>query len=175
MENLKNKSSLHELSGEYLDTLIELENEFRTPEQIAEMMKEIEGKWEDKFQKLIYVSEELDASCAALDAKIGDYEKRYAMRSKNSDSIKEYMKNEMQFIGKEKIETEYNTVSLRKSESTEVEEKEFIKYAAENNLGKFLNVKVTPDKTAIKEHIKAGNKLNLPFAKIQENLNLSIK
>lgn len=175
MENIKNKSSLHELSDKYLETLIDLENELRTPEQIAEMMKDIEGKWEDKFQKLIYVSEELDVSCEALDKKIRAYEKRYATRCKNVASIKEYMKSQMEFVGKTKVETELNTVTLRASEKTEVEDNEFIAYAADNNLGQFLKVKVDPDKTAIKEHIKAGNELNLPFVKIVENLNLNIR
>ena len=86
-----------------------------------------------------------------------------------------YMKNEMMFVGKEKIETPIYTIKVRRSEQTEIDD-EFIDEAKEKNLNELIRVvpeKIEPDKKAIKEYINSGHELT--HARIIEKQNLNIK
>ena len=110
-----------------------------------------------------------------INQEIDRLESRAHRYYQNLKSLKEYIISTMEISGKKKIETPKVTIGVRKSEVTEIDNN-FIDEARANNLYKLLRMipaRVEPDKSAIKEYIKQGNKLN--HAKIIEKKNLSIR
>jgi hypothetical protein len=82
--------------------------------------------------------------------------------------MKDSVKNAMQLYGIEKLTSPTLTLSLRKSESVEVDLVEGL-----SNDFKIVKTTVTADKVAIKQAIKQGE--NITGARLVEKLNLQIK
>jgi hypothetical protein len=171
------RETLRKLSDEYVAVLSDCYMEDSVSCELADRLKNINDQWDKKFENLIYITCEIESKCEIVDREIDRLTDKLVRYHKNLKSIKEYMKNEMLSTGKTKFETPFHTVSLRTSEKTDIDD-EFVNYAVKNQLNQFIRVipeRIEPDKTAIKEHIKAGNKLKLRYAQIIENQNLSIR
>lgn len=167
--------TLREISGEYVDLLCKAMQGEEIPDEIFEKLKSTNGKFEEKIVNMAYVVQELKSKCLIVNNEIDRLTEKLFHWNKNIKSIQEYMKNEMLFVGKEKIDTPLYTIKIRKSEQTEIDN-EFINEAKEKHLYSLVRIvpeKVEPDKKAIKEYINSGHELN--HARIIEKQNLNIK
>lgn len=151
--------------------ITELQNELEREED-AEIKKDlqelIEVELKNKSNNIIYVIKNLEGNNTAIDAEI---ERLQALKKRNSSNIDKIKSNILLFMQQnklDKIKTDLAIFSLRKSESTDIENIELLP-------AKFVTVKqtITPDKVAIKKEIKEGTEV--PGAKIVENFSLTIK
>lgn len=168
-------TTLYELTAEYQKLLdIALESD-EIDDETFEHIQKIDGAIEKKIENIACVIKELENNTGIVNNEIDRLSERATRYYKNLKTLKAYVVNTMEQVGKKKIETPTMTLGVRKSESTEIDN-EFIEEAKEKNLYKLMRIvpeRVEADKTAIKEYIKQGNKLE--HAKIVEKKNLSIR
>lgn len=168
-------NTLYNLTTEYQNVLYyALEND-EIDNETFEHIQKLDEAIEQKIENIIYVIKELDNNISIINKEIERLTKRANRYYKNLKSLKTYVVSTMEISSKNKIETPTMSIGIRKSEATEVD-KEFMEEAREKNLYKLVRIvpeRIEPDKTAIKEYIKQGNKLE--HAKIVEKKNLSIK
>lgn len=168
-------TTLYELAAEYQKLLdIALESD-EIDDETFEYIQKLDGAIEKKIENIACVIKELENNTRIVNNEIDRLSERATRYYKNLKALKSYVVNTMEQVGKKKIETPTMTVGVRKSESTEIDN-EFIEEAKEKNLYKLMRIvpeRVEADKTAIKEYIKQGNKLE--HAKIVEKKNLSIR
>ena len=170
------EETLRELTEEYASVLSDCYKEESVSDELVDRLKNINERWDKKFQNLVNVVQEIEIKCDAVDKEITRLTGRLERWSKNLSAIKEYMKSEMISLGKTKIETPTHSISLRESSPVDVDEKCFIAYALQKKLTKFLRIipeKIEPDRIAIKSHILAGNELQ--YARITKKQNLNIR
>lgn len=168
-------STLYNLTTEYKKILDMALGMDEIDDETFEYIKSIDDAIEQKIENVTYVIKELSNNVEIINQEIDRLESRAHKYYKNLKSLKEYIISTMEISGKKKIETPKVTIGVRKSEVTEIDS-DFIDEARGNNLYKLLRMipaRVEPDKQAIKEYIKQGNKLN--HAKIIEKKNLSIR
>lgn len=168
-------STLYNLTTEYKKILDMALGMDEIDDETFEYIKSIDDAIEQKIENITYVIKELSNNVEIINQEIDRLESRAHRYYQNLKSLKEYIISTMEISGKKKIETPKVTIGVRKSEVTEIDS-DFIDEARGNNLYKLLRMipaRVEPDKQAIKEYIKQGNKLN--HAKIIEKKNLSIR
>lgn len=168
-------STLYNLTTEYKKILDMALGMDEIDDETFEYIKSIDDAIEQKIENVTYVIKELSNNVEIINQEIDRLESRAHKYYKNLKSLKEYIISTMEISGKKKIETPKVTIGVRKSEVTEIDS-DFIDEARANNLYKLLRMipaRVEPDKAAIKEYIKQGNKLN--HAKIIEKKNLNIR
>src|SRR5574344_1058676 len=151
--------------------ITELQKELEKEED-AEIKQDLQEliavELKNKSNNIVYVIKNLEGNNAAIDAEI---ERLQSLKKRNSSNIDKIKSNILWFMQQnniDSIKTDLATFSLRKSESTDIENIEQIPQ-------EFITVKQTfvPDKTAIKKAIKEGREV--AGAKIIENYNLTIK
>ena len=151
--------------------ITELQNELEKEED-EEIKKDLQEliavELKNKSNNIVYVIKNLEGNNAAIDAEI---ERLQALKKRNSSNIEKIKSNVLWFMQQnkiDKIKTDLATFSLRKSESTDIENIEQIPQ-------EFITVKQTfvPDKTAIKKAIKEGREV--AGAKVITNYSLQIK
>lgn len=168
-------ATLYNLTTEYqrlLDTALESEE---ISNETFENIKKLDEEIDSKIENIVNVIKELEGKIFILNQEIERLSERSTRYYKNSIALKKYIKDTMEFSGKTKVETPSMTIGIRKSESIEIG-KDFIEEVKEKSLYKLMRIipeKIEPDKVAIKEYIKHGNKLE--HAKIVEKTNLSIR
>jgi hypothetical protein len=151
--------------------ITELQNELEK-EDDAEIKQDLQEliaiELEKKSNNIVYALKNIESNNLAIDAEIERLQSLKKRNSKNIESIKANVLFFMQQNKLDKIKTDLATFSLRKSESTDIENIELLP-------AKFVTVKqtITPDKVAIKKEIKEGKEV--PGAKIVENFSISIK
>lgn len=138
---LENDCEYNEETGEVVDNTA----------LIQKMFSELTLNFGDKLDGSAYVVQTLELQSKALE----DEAKRLSERAKrlenNAESLKSMMLSALLELPDQKLKTAKFTFGTRKSESVQIEE-------GFNMNGKYVRVKETrePDKTAIKEAIKAG-------------------
>lgn len=169
-----------------METLREISNDYKyimqyafeaeeITDEVFEKIKQIDSKFEEKAENIAYIIEELKYKCGVVNQEIDRLTERLVKWSNNIKRLQDYVKNEMVYIGKEKIETPMYTIKIRKSVQTQTDDN-FISEAQEKHLNNLIRVipeKIEPDKQAIKEYLTEGN--DLEHAYIVEKQNLSIK
>ena len=151
--------------------ITELQKELEREED-AEVKQDLQEliavELKNKSNNIVYVIKNLEGNNVAIDAEI---ERLQQLKKRNSSNIDKIKSNILWFMKENTIDTiksDLATFSLRKSESTDIENIEQIPQ-------EFITVKQTfvPDKTAIKKAIKEGREVT--GAKVVVNYNLQIK
>jgi hypothetical protein len=144
--------------------LIKKSEELELTQDDLELL-EIELK--EKSDNIIKYVQNLEGNINIIDTEIKRLQELKKTEKNKIERMKEYIKYSMDKMGLKKIESPIGKISLRKSESVEIEDIEKIP-------GEFVTIKQTfnPDKTAIKKAIKEGREI--PGAKIiiKENINI---
>lgn len=168
-------STLYDITNEYAEILSDCCNEQELSEELINELENIDETFNEKAKNIALVIGELKADCEAIQSEAQRLKHRFEAKSKSIQRLETYLKDQMVFIGKNKIETPIHTISIRKSVKTEISDK-FIDWAVENQKEDFISKKVTytPDKKLIKEEIEKGH-LDCPYAQLVENQNLIIK
>lgn len=167
--------TLREISQGYQKILWEAINCDELSSEMIEKITSTNENFDKKIENMAYVAEEITAKCNVAKNEVDRLNGRIERWQKNLDSLKEYIKNEMISVGKNKVESSFYTVRIRRNQVCEVGE-EFINEAKEKKLTDLLRVipeQIKPDKTAIKDYINSGKVLE--HAKIVEKQSLNIK
>lgn len=153
-------ATLYEINSALLECVDEETGEVIDFERLNELLMERD----DKIEKVALWIKDLDALAVSIKAERDALDKRMKSAENKSKSLRDWLKNA---LDGQKFETAKVRVSFRKSEQTEVDESLLDR--------KWFKEKVsyTPDKTAIKNAIKAGQ--TVAGAKLVVNQNIQIK
>ena len=163
---------LYEIANEYAALMQAIDNDEIPAEAITDTLECITAEVEVKADNIACILKNIEADIQAIKAE----EKRLADRRKAKENaherLKQYLSDVLLRMSVDKIETARNKISFRKSESVEIDELVFYKWATENR-GDLLSYKEpTANKTAIKDALKNG--ADIVGAKLQINQNIQI-
>ena len=154
---------LFELSEVY-NTMQSLEIE---EEQLSTMLQSFDMSLSETVEDLAKFIQSLESDADAYDKQIKMFSAKKSATNKKIESVKEYMKNSLLAMGKEKVKCNLFTISFRKSTAVIIDDEDLIpqKFKEYERICKI-------DKNEIKKAFAEGN---VTGAHIQENLNLQIK
>lgn len=166
-------ASLYNLATEYQElytTLVSTADE-ETGEvdvDIAAALANVQGTFEEKAIATATVSRMLGNTVEEVSKEIDRLKRLKAHLEREDGRVREYLKMAMEMTGTEKVQGISASISFRKSEQTVIDNE--VELPEE-----YITVKTTytPNKTAIKAAIKAGN--DVPGAHIETVMNLQIK
>lgn len=135
---------------------------------LVNALAERQEAWEDKAVAVACVYRSLDEDAARVGREI---ERLTAMKKRlerERDRVKEGLANACNALGVEKVQGMYANISFRASEQTVIDNADAVPE-------EYMTVKTTytPNKTAIKEAIKAGKEV--PGAHLEQKKNIQIK
>lgn len=134
----------------------------------------IGGELEDKAADIAVIIKEMNAEAAALREEEINLAERRKAKENRVKWLTQYLADNMQAAGLAKVDRPRATLSFRKSKGVRIDDEEvFILWAETARQARFLNVKTTVNKTAIRDALKAGEKL--PCAVLEERQSLQIK
>lgn len=122
---------------------------------------------ETKLESIGVVIKNMVAEAKALREEEKNLAERRRRAEKKTEWLKEYLADNLQG---EKFSTPKVAISFRKSKSVEVDP-EFVPWAYDNRTD-LLTVKVTENKTAIRDAIRTEE---LPYCRMVDNLSIQIK
>jgi hypothetical protein len=159
--------NLYEITREAQELASLLETEELTPEIEAALVIN-QDQLQAKAGNYAKVITNIQSDSDSIDAEIKRLKAMKETKDRALNRLKDALREAMLVSGIDKIESSLFKLSLRRSESVEVD-------VVESLSSEFINIKnvVTADKVAIKEAIKRGE--NITGARIIENFNLQIK
>ncbi len=159
--------NLYEITREAMELASLLETEELTPE-LEQALVINQDQLQAKANNYAKVIVNIQSDADAIDGEIKRLKAMKESKERAITRLKEAVKNAMMVSSIEKIESPLFKLSIRKSESVEVD-------ILEGLPSEFVNIKnvVTPDKIAIKEAIKRGE--FVLGARLVDNFNLQIK
>lgn len=111
MENMK----LYQITNGFMKLLDEKQTEEMTPEEIQKIGEELSIALQQKSSNIIAYYQEQNALLNAIDEQIRRLQD-YKKSTKNKiDNYKDYVKNNMNILGIDKIQTELGTISIANS------------------------------------------------------------
>ena len=159
-------AKMYELVGMYKDLL-----EAELDESVFnDTLEGLEGDIEDKVDNIACIIKELNADTDAIKQE----EKRLAERRKAKENkatrLKEYLHNSLEAMGKSRIETARNLVTVRKNPAKLIIAEDFIEknYEYVETVEEFII-----DKGRLKEDLKAGKIVQ--GARLEQGTSLNIK
>jgi hypothetical protein len=157
--------SMYQISMEAQSIASMLESEELSPELESALVIN-QNELQEKSVNYGYVIKEAENHISLIEAEIKRLQEMKKVQQNKVERLKETVLNAMNIYGIEKINSPFLIISIRKSESVEIGEGLPMEYMMEKTT-------FTPDKTRIKNAIKAGE--NIVGATIKENQNLQIK
>ena len=136
---------------------------------VVDDLKELDVLRLDRKTKLENIAcyiKNLEADAAAIASESKKLADRAKRKKSRAESLRKYITNSMITAGEFEVETLRVALSFRKSEAVEIPDESVISH-------KYCNVTYKPDKKAIKEAIKNGQRVR--GAALVENQNLQIK
>ncbi|MDR1627700.1 MAG: siphovirus Gp157 family protein [Oscillospiraceae bacterium] len=97
---------LYEISERYFKFLKACENEEIAEESIHDTLEALGAEFEEKADSICCFIKNLNAEAGAINKEIDMLHERKKSKLKCSERLTEYLKSQMEFIGKTKIETE---------------------------------------------------------------------
>ena len=147
------KITLMDLTGDYLQMLDLLDDPELDPQTLKDTMEGIEGAFEDKFDGYAAVLRQITGYVKTLEEEKKRLDDRIKVFQNNMSRMKEIMLFAMNATGKTKFKTAQNSFWTQKTTESVVIDAENVDSIPEE----FLRFKAPePDKTKIKEAIKAG-------------------
>lgn len=148
---------LYEMSEQYreIQSLIESDESDSMREAISDTMQMIEGDFKDKAQAVVSMTLNMDGSILALDNEIQRLSDKRKVIQNRIQSIRDYLKNNMEETQISKIECPLFTITLSKpTKQVEVIDDSLLP-------DEFVRVKTTvsPDKVALAKALKEGKEI----------------
>lgn len=164
---------LYEISGIFNLLLEDYENGLMDDKIFKEEFNSINCEFEEKADNIACYIKNLESEEVAIKNEIETLNKRRILKLKALERLKEYLKKEMEFIGKEKIESSKNKITVKKNPPSIEIDDGFLLWALKN-AGDLLKYRPPePDKTKIKEELQ--NNKDLPYVKLVQNERIEIK
>lgn len=165
---------LYELTSDFRSFMDAVDNDEIPEEAIADTLECIELAIEDKADNMACLLKNLEAEINAIKAEASRLVERGRAKEKTYNRIKEYLADNLQRVGIDKIETARNKITFRKSESVEIgDEDAFIEWAEKERDELLTYSAPKVNKTAIKKALKGGEEI--PGASIVISQNLQLK
>lgn len=167
---------LYEISADYQRFQEQVESGEIPEEAIADTLEAIEGEFDDKVDNIACMIKSLRAEVEGIKAERKELEKRIKQKENKADRLTQYLKDQMFFSGRTKVETPRNVVRIcNNPASVEFDDEEtFISFARANELDNLLSYsQPKPNKTAIKDVLKDG--VELPGVRLVKGKRLDIK
>ncbi len=160
--------NLYEIMGEIskaFDEAIDPETGEILSEEALTYLDQLEIERDAKIENIGCWIKNLNAEAAALKEEEKSFADRKKRAQKKSESLKRYLAG---VLAGEKFSTEKVAISFRSSDAVEIEDEKAIPED-------YIKTKVerSPDKTSIKQAIKAG--MTVEGCKLVKNLNIQIK
>ena len=148
---------LYDISEQYKDVqnLIESDESGSMAEAIADTMQMIEGDFKDKAQAVVSLTLNMDGSITALENEIQRLQDKKKVLQNKIDSIRNYLKMNMQATGISKIECPLFSITLSKpTKQVEITDESLLP-------DEFVKVKTTvsPDKVLLAKVLKEGKEI----------------
>lgn len=148
---------LYEIAEQHRQ-LLDLIKEGEIPEEaIADTLECVEGELNAKAESIICIIKEMQAEETALKAEMAMLESRAAQKRKSADRMKQYLLNNMQAAGVDKIETTKCVIRVAATPAKVVIEDTEALFSVRPDL--FTTKAPEPSKTAIAALLKAGEKV----------------
>jgi hypothetical protein len=161
--------NIYQIEQEYISLAESIINNGGEVDEATEQALAInKDQLEQKGRGYGFVVKQLENDCDIIDSEIARLRALKDSRSKTIDKLKETVKNAMELYDITEIKTATLKINFRKSESVEIFDEALL-------TPEYLTTKTTttPNKTAIKDAIKAGSEVQ--GATIKTNNNLTIK
>jgi hypothetical protein len=148
---------LYEISEQYkeVQNLIESDDTGSMRDAIADTMQMIAGDFKDKAQAVVSLTLNMDGNIAALDNEIQRLQDKRKIIQNRIDSVRDYLKHNMEATGISKIECPLFTITLSKpAKQVEITDESLLP-------DEFVRVKTTvaPDKVALAKAFKEGKEI----------------
>lgn len=148
---------LYEISEQYkaVQNLIESDDSGSMRDAIADTMQMIAGDFKDKAQAVVSLTLNMDGNITALENEIQRLQDRKKVIQNRVDSVRDYLKHNMESTGISKIECPLFIITLSKpAKQVEITDEALLPY-------EFVRVKTTvaPDKLGIAKAIKEGRQI----------------
>lgn len=164
---------LYEIAEQYKNIAELLQNpEFAEEQDVIAALENIEDDFNHKVEQTVYILKNIESEIDPIDAEIKRLTAMKNARQNNIDRIKTRLKLNMQATGIDAVNCPLFKVSYRETKDNAVELDEKLFFA--NNLNEdFVSVKVSPNKTAIKNALKNGE--SVIGAKLVNSQTLTIR
>jgi hypothetical protein len=163
---------LYELANDYIALLLAIDEEDIPEEAITDTLEAIKGDVEVKADNIACMLKNLLAESEAIRAEEIRLAERRRAKEKAYDRLKEYLSNVLQQMDITKVETARNKITFRKSESVELNEEAFIKWASENRDDLLTYAEPKANKTEIKKALKDGAEIVGAQLVTKQNINI---
>jgi hypothetical protein len=167
---------LYEIANDYLALRQAIDNDEIPEEALADTLEAITGEVEYKADQIACMLKNLDADITAIKAEEVKLAERRKAKEKTYERIKSYLSDALERMSIDKVETARNKITFRRSESVEVDEDVFIRWATEQfNRDDLITVKhtETANKTEIKKILKMGTEM--PGVELIVKRNIQLK
>jgi hypothetical protein len=163
---------LYELANDYLALLDAIDNGEIPEEAIADTLESITACIEDKADSIACLLKSLDADCIAIKAEEARLAERRKAKERAHERMKQYLSETLQRAGLDKIETARNRITFRKSETVEIVEEVFIKWAQMHRDDLLTYAEPKANKTEIKKALKSGAEIAGAELRINQNIQI---
>ena len=164
-------TALYNIAAEYRAAAEKLAELDLDTETIADTLEGLSGDLETKAQNVAFLARNLESTAAAIKQAEADMAARRKAMENRADGLKRYIFESMKFAGIEKIECPHFRLSIKNNPAAvEIFEPGLVPAS-------FMRTPEppppAPDKTAIKEALKAGQ--DVPGARLTSGQRLEIK
>lgn len=150
---------LYEISNQYNNIAELLSNpDFADNQDIVAALENIQDEFNKKAENVVYAIKNTESEIEAIDGEIKRLQAMKKQRQNGIERIKDYLKLNMLATGTDNIKCPFFKISYRQQpqSAVELDEKLFL----DNNLDEtLLNIKIVPNKTEIKNRLKAGEEI----------------
>tara|TARA_R100000951_G_scaffold64197_1_gene54270 strand:+ start:177 stop:671 length:495 start_codon:yes stop_codon:yes gene_type:complete len=156
-------TNLYKITEQHRELQKLADDEELPAEAIADTFQAIEGEFNDKAVSVVHVIKNMDSDVAAVEAEIKRLGERKKALSNRQESIREYLRSNMEASGITKIECPLFSITLAKGRDIAFIDDE------EKLPDDLVSVSVVqkPDKNEILKRLKAGD--NVPGARIEKS------
>jgi hypothetical protein len=150
---------LYEITNEYLALMQAIDNDEIPEDAIEDTLEAIKGEIEVKADNIACLLKNIDADIMAIKAEETRLAERRKAKEKAHDRLKQYLSDMLQRVNIGKVETARNSITFRKSEAVEIDEKAFFVWAVNNRSDLVTYSAPKPNKTEIKKALKGGDEI----------------
>lgn len=157
---------LYELAKQYQEAVQMVDEDGCLTDKALQLIDKSKLSIEEKGKNIAIIMQEMDNNAEVIDQEIKRLQAMKKAQVNNKQRLKDYLSDNLQRAWIEEVKTELFKINFRKSDSVEVEE--WILLPEE-----FTNIKISPNKTAIKAALKKWVKIE--WCTLKESKNLQIK
>lgn len=166
---------LYEIKDEYLTVLDMAQDEEIDADAIRDTLESIQGEFDEKVDNIACIIKSLTAETEAIKAEQDKLAARAKAKKAKADRLKDYIYDQMSCIGKRKVDTARNKITINKAPpSVKIDnESAFLGWATLEHEDYITQKPPVPNKTIIKDALKNG--IEIPGVHLEAGESLRIK